>query len=104
MTIIGLSKKCRWKTCENNNTHKLLDRTHKLDQILTIDFYDYFNFAYLEQIKMIYYKNEKYDIKIFLLIEFEVGILQFFSMKLRRISSLMSVICLPFPLVRLEIF
>ena len=54
MTIIGLSKKYKWKTCENNNTHKLLDRTHKLDQILTIDFYDYFNFTYLEQIKMIY--------------------------------------------------
>lgn len=54
----------------NNNTHKLLDKIHKLDQILTIDFYDYFNFAYFEQIKIFYRRNEKYDIKIILLMEF----------------------------------
>ena len=56
MITIELSKKFKWKTCVNNNTHKLLDKIHKLDQILTIDVYDYFNFAYFQQNKMIYSK------------------------------------------------
>ena len=55
MITIELSNKSKWKICGNKNTLKLLDKIHRLDLILIIDFYHYFYFLLVFQINKIIY-------------------------------------------------